>query len=123
LTSQASHWPPQALSQQTLSTQLPFAHSVPPEQDWPLGLPMHVWLLQTGRFAGQSPTLQQWPALPVPPPLQMSTQVRVPASHLVLAPQASPQRPQLVLVPSAVSHPGCPALQSPNPALHGPCVH
>ncbi len=122
LTSQASHWPVQALSQQTPSTQLPLAHSPAPEQLCPLGLPTQVWTLQTGRLAGQSAALQQWPALPLPPPVQMSTQTRLFGSHLVLAPQASPQRPQLALVPRVVSHPGW-VLQSPKPAWHCPCVH
>lgn len=91
LTSQASHWPAHALSQHTPSTQLPLAHSPAVEQLCPLGLPTQVWLLQTGRFAGQSPAPQQWPALPLPPPLQMSTQLWLFGSHLVLAAQASPQ--------------------------------
>lgn len=104
--SQASHCPVQALSQQTPSTQLPFAHSPAVEQLWPLGLPMQVWLLQTGRFDGQSAAPQQWLALPLPPPVQMSTQAWLFGSHLVLAPQVSPQRPQLVLVPRGVSQPG-----------------
>lgn len=106
LTSHASHWPAQAVLQHTPSTQLPLAHSAELEQVCPFGRPTHVRPLQMGRFDGQSAALQQCEALPVPPPVQMSTQVRLAASHLRLAPQTSPQRPQLLAVPRGVSQPG-----------------
>jgi hypothetical protein len=66
------------LSQQTPSTQLPLAHSVP-EHAWPFGLPTQVPLLQMGLLLPQSPLAQQLVAR-----MQTLPQMCVPPGHVLL---------------------------------------
>lgn len=74
------------VAQQIPFTQFPVPHSMPAAHAWPSVRATQVVPMQTGRLAGQSLALQQWEAVPVPPPVQISTHVLVAGSHFRFVP-------------------------------------